>query len=149
MTNIPSKRTRRKNQRKELLKELLGGQCVGCGTESNLEFDHVMSEDKSFEIAGNRIELGLERMLVELQKCQLLCSDCHKAKTATDVAVNEHGVPSMYSNKGCRCERCRLAWNKYTRKHARKYYYAHLDTERPKRREYARAYRAVKSTIMV
>lgn len=149
MTNILSERTKRKNKRKELLKELLGGKCVGCGIDSNLEFDHVIPEDKSFEIAGNRIELGLERMLVELQKCQLLCSDCHKAKTAADVAVDDHGVPSMYSNKGCRCDVCRVAWNEYTRKHSRKYYYDHIDVERVKRREYARVYRAVNFAIMV
>lgn len=149
MTNPPSQRTIRKNKRKELLKELLGGQCVGCGSESNLQFDHVIPEDKSFDIAGNNIELGLERMLIELQKCQLLCIPCHKKKTITDVAVDEHGVPSMYSNKGCRCEKCRLSWNEYTRKHSKKYYYSHIDAERAKRREYARAYRAVNSTIMV
>lgn len=149
MTNILSERTKRKNKRKALLKNLLGDTCVSCGATGNLQFDHVLPEEKSFSIAGNNIELGLERMLLELQKCQLLCVTCHKDKTRTDVSVDEHGTPSVYSNKGCRCDACRLAWNEYTRKHSKKYYYTHIDVERAKRREYSRKYRDVKSTIMV
>lgn len=147
MTNILSKRTERKNERKALLKSLLGGSCVSCGATSNLEFDHVIPEDKSFIIAGNSIELGLERILPELQKCQLLCRKCHREKTNSDIAVGEHGMPSMYSNKGCRCDKCRIAWNKYTRKHSSKYYYSHIDVERVKRRECSRAYSARKKLI--
>lgn len=147
MTNILSTRTKRKNERKKLLKDLLGGSCVSCGRTDNLEFDHVIPEEKSFGIAGNQIELGLDKMLVELQKCQLLCKSCHREKTNLDIEVSGHGIPSMYSNKGCRCDKCRLAWNEYTRKHSSKYYYSHIDVERVKRREYSRTYNARKKLI--
>lgn len=98
--------------RRALLVSLLGGTCVNCGTTEQLEFDHVMC-DRKFPI-GNHILNSLEYILPELQKCQLLCSPCHKAKTSLDLGRNlsKHSM-SGYNNRGCRCRPCRDAWNAY------------------------------------
>ena len=60
--------------------EYLGGKCVGCGTTENLQFDHIDRTNKTHSIAGI---LGRNRDKVkpEIDKCRLLCEDCHKVKT--------------------------------------------------------------------
>jgi 5-methylcytosine-specific restriction endonuclease McrA len=60
--------------------QLLGGKCTSCGSEKNLHFDHIKSEDKEFNI-GDRLTYPREYVLKELEKCQLLCAKCHIAKT--------------------------------------------------------------------
>lgn len=59
----------------------LGGKCVECGTINRLEFDHIDPSTKEFSITRkwNRKWSILEP---ELKKCQLLCYDCHKERTA-------------------------------------------------------------------
>jgi hypothetical protein len=57
--------------------------CVSCGETDilTLEFDHCKGK-KSFAIctAISRA-YSLERIKVELEKCQVLCSNCHSRKT--------------------------------------------------------------------
>lgn len=61
----------------------LGGICVRCGEDSNLEFDHIDPGTKVMSIAkaSSRSELFF---WAEVRKCQLLCKPCHKEKTAED-----------------------------------------------------------------
>lgn len=59
--------------------------CVKCGITDVrvLEFDHVDPATKSFSIArGIASTLSWENILAEIAKCQLLCANCHKIKTA-------------------------------------------------------------------
>lgn len=104
----------------------LGSECVGCGSTENLEFDHVDPESKTVDIsAAIRDGWGWSRICTELDKCQLLCADCHSTKTSThgDGArfgsdnhrwvPARHGACKMYA-KGCRCTKCRL-WKKQYR----------------------------------
>lgn len=61
--------------------------CVVCG-ESDivvLEFDHIDPSTKSFCIAqATRRGLPLAKVKSEIDKCQILCANCHKRKTAKD-----------------------------------------------------------------
>ncbi len=64
---------------------LLNHPCVDCG-ESNilvLEFDHKERKMKDGEIS-RIIENGatLNKLIVEVQKCEVRCANCHKIKTA-------------------------------------------------------------------
>jgi 5-methylcytosine-specific restriction endonuclease McrA len=55
-----------------------GGECVCCGysrTSSALEFHHVIPSDKEFSISCSS---SLEKVYYELDKCVLLCSNCHR-----------------------------------------------------------------------
>lgn len=60
--------------------EYLGGKCVDCGVEVNLEIDHVDPAQKSFYIS-RRWWLPWEVMVEELDKCVLRCHSCHVIKT--------------------------------------------------------------------
>lgn len=68
---------------KKLFEYLKKNPCVMCG-ESNpivLEFDHL--RDKTSEISTMvRCSYSWERILEEIEKCQVLCANCHRIKTA-------------------------------------------------------------------
>lgn len=60
--------------------KLLGGCCSKCGYNKNytaLEFHHI--KDKSFGLDSRKISnTSMDKLLNELKKCILLCSNCHK-----------------------------------------------------------------------
>jgi hypothetical protein len=60
----------------------LGGKCVGCqfiGPVVAYDFDHVDPTQKEFKISGHYIFRWSE-LVKELNKTQLLCSNCHRIK---------------------------------------------------------------------
>ena len=67
------------NKRKKMIQQL-GGKCAMCGSTENLEFDHIDSTEKSFSI-GTRIQNSIDNLQSELNKCQLLCHNCHVKKS--------------------------------------------------------------------
>lgn len=87
-----------------------GGQCVKCGSKENLEFDHVDPKTKLVCIAVTW-SWAEEKRRAELAKCQLLCEECHKAKTAKDrgYKTRPHGTLTSYKRYSCRCKLCRSA----------------------------------------
>ena len=57
----------------------LGGSCEICGYNKclrSLHFHHKNPKEKSFGISGSH-GLAWEKVLLELDKCVLLCSNCH------------------------------------------------------------------------
>jgi 5-methylcytosine-specific restriction endonuclease McrA len=85
--------------------------CNHCGLKKSLkkgsvkfELDHINPEEKSFNISDKIKSLPWDEVLLELEKCQLLCFPCHKKKTAPFKGMN-HG-PTMYRT-GCRCDICK------------------------------------------
>jgi 5-methylcytosine-specific restriction endonuclease McrA len=71
-------RTRRYEFKKKAV-EHLGGKCTRCGYSSHLaalEFHHI-ADDKDFTI-GKRLNSSWEKIVKELDKCILLCSNCHR-----------------------------------------------------------------------
>ena len=59
--------------------------CMDCGEKDPivLEMDHRNRNDKSFNV-GDKVKLGfsLERMSEELKKCDVVCANCHRRRTA-------------------------------------------------------------------
>lgn len=57
--------------------------CVDCG-ESNpivLDFDHIgQDKDRSIARAVND-GFSMERLLLEMKKCEVVCSNCHRIRT--------------------------------------------------------------------
>lgn len=69
----------------KLLEYLADKSCVQCGISDPrvLDFDHIDPSTKSFGIArGIHNILKWERLMEEIAKCQILCANCHRIKTA-------------------------------------------------------------------
>jgi hypothetical protein len=65
-------------KRKQAAVDYKGGKCVKCGYNKclgALEFHHRDPEAKEFAICK---KWSLEKMKAELDKCDLVCSNCHK-----------------------------------------------------------------------
>jgi hypothetical protein len=56
--------------------------CVDCGEEDPvvLEFDHL--RDKSFAIGPNLARRSWQSILDEMEKCEVVCANCHRRRTA-------------------------------------------------------------------
>ena len=60
--------------------EYLGGKCEICGYDKNisaLDFHHKNPEEKEISVSL-LYQYSWERMKEELDKCQLLCANCHR-----------------------------------------------------------------------
>jgi hypothetical protein len=56
--------------------------CVDCGQQDPivLEFDHL--RDKSFSIGAALTCRGWQSILDEIEKCEVVCANCHRRRTA-------------------------------------------------------------------
>lgn len=70
------------DQRLTFLAALKDGPCADCGgrfPRVAMDFDHVRGE-KLFEI-GNGIRYKAAAVLAEIEKCEVVCSNCHRVRT--------------------------------------------------------------------
>jgi hypothetical protein len=65
-----------------LVEYFAGHPCVDGGETDPvvLEFDHLA--DKSFNIAKGLRDRGWEKLLDEIEKCEVVCANCHRRRTA-------------------------------------------------------------------
>lgn len=123
MTPAEYMRNRRKARRRKFVL-LLGGFCSNCGSKDidRLQFDHQDPKKKKNDY--NDIKDGKESIILkELDKCKLLCPECHLAKTKAnkehinkDKRPSRHGTIWHYKRYRCRCKKCRLAMRLYNLK---------------------------------
>ncbi len=68
-----------------LAKYLLEHPCARCGEEDIvvLDFHHVRGKSFSISHAYDK-HVSIEELFEEISKCQILCSNCHRRKTARD-----------------------------------------------------------------
>jgi hypothetical protein len=86
---------------------VFGGKCLKCNSSKNLNFDHI---DRNKKISHNIWSWSSKRVKAELEKCQLLCFECHKNKTRIEVyGERQHGTITMYKHGKCRCSYCKKA----------------------------------------
>lgn len=102
-------------KKKEEYVLLLGGMCVKCKSTKELEFDHIDRKNKNFAISRKMKESGI---LQELDKCQLLCKQCHREKTTSERSVPHGG--GITGKKNCFCNLCAPLKRVYFRKLMRK-----------------------------
>lgn len=72
---------RRRLKVKQLCLEYKGGCCQLCGysrCSAALEFHHLNPNEKDFGIAANGHTKSFEKIKQELDKCILVCSNCHQ-----------------------------------------------------------------------
>jgi hypothetical protein len=56
--------------------------CIGCGSQERLELDHIHPSTKLCDPAKSLGSKTIsQRIWNEIDKCQLLCYDCHREKT--------------------------------------------------------------------
>ena len=73
--------------RSNMLQFLKRKACITCGENDIrvLELDHIDSSQKTFNISqAVRIGKTWQQVLEEIKKCQILCANCHKIKTAEE-----------------------------------------------------------------
>jgi hypothetical protein len=79
-------REARNARRRVMLNELkLAAGCSMCGFDLHpcaLDFDHL--RDKKFHISGGIYRYSLRAVFEEIDKCQILCANCHRIKTCEE-----------------------------------------------------------------
>lgn len=72
---------RRRIKTKQVAIAYCGGKCAKCGYDKYigaLEFHHLDPTKKEFSISSSGSTMSWEMIKEELDKCILLCSNCHK-----------------------------------------------------------------------
>jgi hypothetical protein len=90
-----------RKERRQYLEEHLGGKCVRCGATEKLDFDHITPADKCYSIGTNITTFSLEELIMEVDKCQLLCRPCHiqKSKENGDYMVGKELPPEVKAKR--------------------------------------------------
>lgn len=60
--------------------------CADCGYREHpaaLEFDHLPGTEKRWTIARATFLLPLDQLLEEIEKCEVVCANCHAIRTAS------------------------------------------------------------------
>lgn len=101
----------RRDENSEILWQfLLDHPCIVCGEEDpvKLEFDHLDNQKKNFNVGEGR-NLNSSKVIEEISKCQILCSNCHKRKTIKDrnwyFWMGETAAEDDLSNPKNKCHR--------------------------------------------
>lgn len=78
--------------------------CANCGSTVRLELDHINPKMKITNRIWSWSKIRQQR---ELNKCQVLCQQCHKDKHTA-----KHGSFSRYARHKCRCKKCVTFYSK-------------------------------------
>jgi hypothetical protein len=81
-------------QRKEQLVAYKGGKCLDCGGiffACCYDFDHRIPSEKSFTIseASASGKISIEDLMKEVDKCDLVCANCHRIRTQGNKLISE------------------------------------------------------------
>lgn len=101
--------------RERNLRYVTGGgipSCAVCGATVALQFDHIDPKLKSFNV-NDRKSLRDPAYREELDKCQVLCRDCHESKTAEENSGWTHGTMTGFMKKKCKCDECESSKAEY------------------------------------
>ena len=67
--------------------ELLGGRCVRCGTDENLELDCIAPRGHDHHRCDTSSRICFYRQQHREGNLQVLCSECHLLKTSADILL--------------------------------------------------------------
>jgi hypothetical protein len=90
----------RKNKNKLLnqIAEYKKGPCIDCGFvghHTQMEFDHRDGADKTMSVSQLLSRhASIERVIEEVQKCDLICSNCHRLRTIIERKQHRQTVSS-------------------------------------------------------
>ena len=83
--NYDRKKKQREKKYEFVIDFLKKNPCIDCG-ESNpivLEFDH--KQNKNMNISELIKDSSLEKLINEIEKCEVRCANCHRKRTAKDL----------------------------------------------------------------
>lgn len=91
---------RRKNTIQKLNEFKLCHPCITCGESDPvcLEFHHLSTKGKDFTIAHAK-QRSWSKVLAEIQKCVVLCSNCHKKVHAGTISLNGDAQPRLVATR--------------------------------------------------
>lgn len=70
----------RRKRLREMAREYKGNRCAICGyrkSQRALSFHHLNPKKKDFGLSANGLTRSWERIKKELDKCILICANCH------------------------------------------------------------------------
>ena len=73
--------SKRRKKLKGMALEYKGGKCISCGYNrcvSALDFHHIDASTKEFGVSLDGLTRSWERTRKELDKCVLVCANCHR-----------------------------------------------------------------------
>lgn len=78
------KANRQKRKVRKAIYDYLKSQSCDCGEDrvECLQFHHVDSTTKEFTLSSCYHRYGLNRLMLEIQKCKVVCANCHAVITA-------------------------------------------------------------------
>ncbi len=83
---------KRRKKVKAMAIEYKGGKCQSCGYyryQGALELHHINPRDKDFGIGDKGYTRAWEKVKKELDKCVLLCANCHREVAAGIIQTPE------------------------------------------------------------
>lgn len=98
-------KTRILERRKYVYNYLKSHSCIECGEDDPrcLDFDHIDQEDKDLAISrAIWNNWSMDRLINEINKCRILCSNCHRKRTADQLGwykFDDDSKESLSSNK--------------------------------------------------
>ena len=72
---------KRRKKIRQMAVEYKGGKCERCGYDrciEALEFHHINSSKKDFNVSQRGYTRSWKRVMEELEKCIMLCANCHR-----------------------------------------------------------------------
>lgn len=84
---------KRRDELKKMAVEYKGGKCEICGYDKYvgaLEFHHLNPEEKEFGIGAKGYTRSFEKVKNELDKCIMVCSNCHKEIHAGLINIEDY-----------------------------------------------------------
>ena len=87
--NLATSKKHRRNVKAQLEAYKSERGCADCGYNKHpvaLDFDHLPGHVKDFTIGSETIR-NLDRIWKEVAKCEVVCANCHRIRTATRYAA--------------------------------------------------------------
>ncbi|TXH06191.1 MAG: HNH endonuclease [Candidatus Moraniibacteriota bacterium] len=88
--------SKRRRELKEKAVKLKGGKCEICGYKkclNALDFHHIDESKKSFSLGTRGLTRSWEKIVEEIQKCMLLCANCHREIHAGLIDISKLSHP--------------------------------------------------------
>lgn len=90
------KQRERRHRRKRKAMEMKGYFCEDCGYEfremASASFHHINPDEKEFNLAGNNFARSWNSIESEVEKCKLLCENCHRIRHCKGSEFCEHNT---------------------------------------------------------